>query len=165
MLGCVQVQAATWALDRGVSVVICNGMQDHAIETILEGRKIGTFFTESSSTGSTPIEFLAENGKLMWDPTWEKTIGKIMGRLHYTRRLFKGMRILFASYDNWLFICSKKHYTLSVELSVGPFLQLHSLGLIVNVQNRQKLRILLPKFMLDYKLLLNVKGKKKSHAI
>ena len=57
-----QVQAATWALDRGVTVVICNGMQEKAIKTILAGRKIGTFFTDSS-TGSTSVEVLAENGK------------------------------------------------------------------------------------------------------
>lgn len=57
-----KLNAATWALDRGVSVVICNGSQDHAIKTIVGGRKVGTFFTETTST-STPVEFLAENGK------------------------------------------------------------------------------------------------------
>lgn len=59
-----KLNAATWALDRGVSVVICNGSQDHAIKTIVGGRKVGTFFTETTS-GSTPVEFLAENGKLI----------------------------------------------------------------------------------------------------
>ena len=58
-----KVNAATWALDRGVSVVICNGSQDNAIKTIVAGRKVGTFFTEATST-STPVEFLAENGNL-----------------------------------------------------------------------------------------------------
>lgn len=58
-----KVNAATWALDRGVSVVICNGMQEKAIKTILSGKKIGTFFTESSvSGGAPPVETLAENG-------------------------------------------------------------------------------------------------------
>jgi delta-1-pyrroline-5-carboxylate synthetase len=57
-----KLNAATWALDRGVSVVICNGSQDHAIKTIVGGRKVGTFFTEQNSS-STPVEFLAENGK------------------------------------------------------------------------------------------------------
>lgn len=56
-----KLNAATWALDRGVSVVICNGSQDNAIKTIVGGRKVGTFFTETT-TGGTPIEFLAENG-------------------------------------------------------------------------------------------------------
>lgn len=57
-----KLNAATWALDRGVSVVICNGSQDNAIKTIVGGRKVGTFFTETQ-TGGTPVEFLAENGE------------------------------------------------------------------------------------------------------
>lgn len=56
-----KVSSALWALDRGVSVVICNGMQEKAIKAILSGRKIGTFFTETVST-SAPIEVVAENG-------------------------------------------------------------------------------------------------------
>lgn len=44
-----KLNAATWALDRGVSVVICNGSQDNAIKTIVGGRKVGTFFTENTS--------------------------------------------------------------------------------------------------------------------
>lgn len=63
-----KLNAATWALDRGVSVVICNGSQDHAIKTIVAGRKVGTFFTETTSK-STPIEFLAENGKKIIERT------------------------------------------------------------------------------------------------
>lgn len=58
-----KVNAATWALDRGVSVVICNGMQEKAIKTILAGRKVGTFFTETNLGGSIPTEVVAENGK------------------------------------------------------------------------------------------------------
>nr|XP_018904358.1 PREDICTED: delta-1-pyrroline-5-carboxylate synthase [Bemisia tabaci] len=58
-----KVQAATWALDRGVSVVICNGMQDKAIRSIMGGRKIGTFFTEAVNTVTTPTEVLAENAR------------------------------------------------------------------------------------------------------
>lgn len=57
-----KVNAATWALDRGVGVVICNGMQEKAIKMIINGRKIGTFFTESNISASTPVETLAENG-------------------------------------------------------------------------------------------------------
>lgn len=58
-----KVNAATWALDRGVSVVICNGMLDKAIKTILSGRKVGTFFTESTISGSSvSTEVMAENG-------------------------------------------------------------------------------------------------------
>lgn len=59
-----KVKAATWALDRGVSVVICNGMQEKAIKTIIGGRKVGTFFTESTEGSNTvPVEVMAENGK------------------------------------------------------------------------------------------------------
>ncbi|XP_066997085.1 delta-1-pyrroline-5-carboxylate synthase isoform X2 [Anabrus simplex] len=60
-----KVKAATWALDHGVSVVICNGMQEKAIKTILAGRKIGTFFTDSSPTGGAPpVDVLAENARV-----------------------------------------------------------------------------------------------------
>lgn len=58
-----KVNAATWALDRGVSVVICNGAQDKAIKTIIAGRKVGTFFTETAAGGPTPVDTLAENGR------------------------------------------------------------------------------------------------------
>lgn len=61
-----KVSAATWALDRGVSVVICNGTQEKAIKTIIGGRKVGTFFTETSSGGPTPVDTLAENGEILW---------------------------------------------------------------------------------------------------
>ncbi len=58
-----KVSAATWALDRGVNVVICNGTQEKAIKTIIGGRKVGTFFTENAAGGPTPVDTLAENGK------------------------------------------------------------------------------------------------------
>ncbi|CAB0012813.1 unnamed protein product [Nesidiocoris tenuis] len=60
-----KVRAATWALDRGVSVVICNGMQEKAIKTIMSGRKLGTFFTGASApSGTVPVEQMAENARL-----------------------------------------------------------------------------------------------------
>lgn len=46
-----------------MSVVICNGMQEKAIKSIVAGRKIGTFFTNAPTVGSAPVETLAENGK------------------------------------------------------------------------------------------------------
>ncbi|EDV41280.1 uncharacterized protein Dana_GF10939, isoform A [Drosophila ananassae] len=59
-----KVKAATWALDRGVSVVICNGMQEKAIKTIIGGRKVGTFFTEATeSSNAVPVEVMAENAR------------------------------------------------------------------------------------------------------
>lgn len=59
-----KVSAATWALDRGVSVVICNGTQEKAIKTIIGGRKVGTFFTENVHGALTSVETSAENGLL-----------------------------------------------------------------------------------------------------
>lgn len=60
-----KVSAATWALDRGVNVVICNGTQEKAIKTIIGGRKVGTFFTETTAGGPAPVDSLAENGELV----------------------------------------------------------------------------------------------------
>ncbi|XP_066145413.1 delta-1-pyrroline-5-carboxylate synthase [Euwallacea fornicatus] len=59
-----KVNSAIWALDRGVSVVICNGYAKEAIKTILSGRKIGTFFTDSAVVGSVPTEVIAENARV-----------------------------------------------------------------------------------------------------
>ncbi|XP_073998567.1 delta[1]-pyrroline-5-carboxylate synthase isoform X2 [Rhodnius prolixus] len=59
-----KVRAATWALDRGVSVVICNGMQEKAIKTIMTGRRLGTFFTDTAGPGTAPVEVLAENARI-----------------------------------------------------------------------------------------------------
>ncbi|CAH0719874.1 unnamed protein product, partial [Brenthis ino] len=58
-----KVNAATWAMARGVSVVICNGMQEKAIKTIISGRKVGTFFTDCPSISSTSVDVMAENAR------------------------------------------------------------------------------------------------------
>lgn len=58
-----KVSAATWALDRGVSVVICNGTQEKAIKTIIGGRKVGTFFTNAITGSQVSVDTMAENGK------------------------------------------------------------------------------------------------------
>lgn len=59
-----KVKSAAWALERGVCVVICNGMQDNAIKTILAGRRIGTFFTDAGNDGAhAPTDILAENAR------------------------------------------------------------------------------------------------------
>ncbi|XP_065649444.1 delta-1-pyrroline-5-carboxylate synthase isoform X3 [Hydra vulgaris] len=53
-----KVEAASFALDRGVSVVIANGVfKDTTIITdILDGKKIGTFFTDAENEGPTSEE-------------------------------------------------------------------------------------------------------------
>lgn len=59
-----KVNAALWAMDRGVAVVICNGTQEKAIKSIMSGRKIGTLFTQAAGS-TTPVEVIAENGNLL----------------------------------------------------------------------------------------------------
>lgn len=56
------MNAATWAMARGVSVVICNGMQEKAIKTIVSGRKVGTFFTDYVTDTSNSVDAMAEDG-------------------------------------------------------------------------------------------------------
>ncbi|XP_068709914.1 delta-1-pyrroline-5-carboxylate synthase-like isoform X1 [Montipora capricornis] len=47
-----KVKAAKWALERGTSVVIANGTSsDYVIRQVLDGRKVGTFFTLVDETG------------------------------------------------------------------------------------------------------------------
>ncbi|XP_032516398.1 delta-1-pyrroline-5-carboxylate synthase isoform X1 [Danaus plexippus] len=58
-----KVNAATWAMARGVSVVICNGMQEKAIKTIISGRKVGTFFTDTPSVSTASVDVMAENAR------------------------------------------------------------------------------------------------------
>ena len=58
-----QVKAATYALARHCSVVICNGCEENAIVNIVKGKKVGTFFTNAVHRG-TPVELQAKLGKL-----------------------------------------------------------------------------------------------------
>ncbi|CAL4102293.1 unnamed protein product, partial [Meganyctiphanes norvegica] len=57
-----KVKAASWAIERGTSVVICNGMKEAAIREVLNGRKIGTFFTQSQEH-DLEVEVLAKNAR------------------------------------------------------------------------------------------------------
>lgn len=50
----LKVKAATWALEHGVNVVICNGSAQHTIKAIMDGRKVGTFFTNVQQMGNPP---------------------------------------------------------------------------------------------------------------
>ena len=60
-----QVRSACWALDKGISVVICNGMAENAVRDIVAGRKLGTFFTDYRN-GGTSVETAAEQGTDTW---------------------------------------------------------------------------------------------------
>ncbi|XP_046563781.1 LOW QUALITY PROTEIN: delta-1-pyrroline-5-carboxylate synthase-like [Haliotis rubra] len=53
-----KVNAATWALKLGSSVVICNGCEENAIVNIVKGKQVGTFFTMEENVG-TPVEVQA----------------------------------------------------------------------------------------------------------
>ena len=56
-----KVKSALWALEHGSSVVICNGMRHNSIRKIIDGQKIGTFFTQATPD-ATPVDILAKNG-------------------------------------------------------------------------------------------------------
>lgn len=57
-----KVRSATWALEKGTSVVICNGMEERAITGIIRGKKLGTFFTDSKHVG-TPVDIMATKAR------------------------------------------------------------------------------------------------------
>ncbi|KAG8174637.1 hypothetical protein JTE90_007385 [Oedothorax gibbosus] len=57
-----QVSAASWALERGIAVVICNGTNEQAVSRIVQGKRIGTFFTDHKSLTNT-VETHAVNAK------------------------------------------------------------------------------------------------------
>lgn len=59
-------QAAAWALERGTSVVIADGTSsDYVIRQVVDGRKVGTFFTMVEETGPS-VEKQAAGGTLVW---------------------------------------------------------------------------------------------------
>nr|XP_042896618.1 delta-1-pyrroline-5-carboxylate synthase isoform X2 [Parasteatoda tepidariorum] len=57
-----KVAAASWALERGIAVVICNGMDEQAVSRIVQGRRIGTFFTDHKNVTVT-VETNAINAR------------------------------------------------------------------------------------------------------
>ena len=59
-----QVRAAAWALEHDTSVVITNGFQENAILNVVNGKKIGTFFTPVKAH-STPVEIQASKGRFI----------------------------------------------------------------------------------------------------
>lgn len=55
-----KVKAATWALERDVSVVIADGFGEQIIRSIMKGKNVGTFFTKAKAYG-TPVDIQAAN--------------------------------------------------------------------------------------------------------
>ncbi|XP_037091518.1 delta-1-pyrroline-5-carboxylate synthase-like isoform X2 [Pollicipes pollicipes] len=75
-----KAKAATWALDHGVSVVICNGLQDKAIKDIVAGRRVGTFIAKQNPGGAA-VEVLAKGarrgGRTLQSLSWQDRAGVI----------------------------------------------------------------------------------------
>ncbi|XP_042902316.1 delta-1-pyrroline-5-carboxylate synthase [Parasteatoda tepidariorum] len=57
-----KVAAGSWALERGIAVVICNGTDEHAVSQIVQGKRIGTFFTDNKNVTVT-VETNAINAR------------------------------------------------------------------------------------------------------
>uniref|UniRef100_A0A8C2X731 Delta-1-pyrroline-5-carboxylate synthase n=1 Tax=Cyclopterus lumpus TaxID=8103 RepID=A0A8C2X731_CYCLU len=77
---CSTVKAAMWALQGGTSVVIANGthpkVTGHVITDIVEGKKVGTFFSEIKPAGPT-VEHQTEMAR---------TSGRTLASLHPDQR-------------------------------------------------------------------------------
>lgn len=60
-----KIAAASWAVEHDCSVVICNGQQENAITDTINGKKIGTFFSNSEidDEACETKEILASKGK------------------------------------------------------------------------------------------------------
>lgn len=57
------MKCASWALDHQVAVVISNGKVDKGILNIIEGNKVGTFFSPLPHE-TVPIDLQAMKGSL-----------------------------------------------------------------------------------------------------
>merc|ERR1719471_718188 len=57
-----KVRSASFALDHGCSVIICNGMKYNTIRNIMAGNAVGTMFTPLQISG-TSVEVLAKNAR------------------------------------------------------------------------------------------------------
>lgn len=57
-----KIEAASWALAKDCSVVICNGELENAIVDTLAGKNIGTFFTKAQVADSARVEQQALQG-------------------------------------------------------------------------------------------------------
>ena len=58
-----KVSSAIGALQAGVATVICNGSGHHPILKVVDGKKIGTLFTNQASSLEMPIEQVAEKSE------------------------------------------------------------------------------------------------------
>lgn len=74
-----KVFSAAWALERGVSVIICNGADELAVSKVMAGKPCGTFFTDAKQQ-HVAVETLAANCKLAW---WRKENCLLNASFHF----------------------------------------------------------------------------------
>ena len=55
------MRAALWALDHDVAAVIANGFVQDSITSVIDGKRVGTFFTKATTDGLS-VELQAMNG-------------------------------------------------------------------------------------------------------
>lgn len=87
----LQVKAALWALQSGTSVVIANGtspkVTGHVITDIVEGKKVGTFFSEIKPAGEgsrhpSPLHSLHQQVKVQGNAWWKVSHLQTVSRQH-----------------------------------------------------------------------------------
>ena len=54
-----KVSAAMYALSKGVTTVICNGLSHNPISSIMAGKRLGTMFAKTRAKEGPPVEELA----------------------------------------------------------------------------------------------------------
>ncbi|CAF2710056.1 unnamed protein product [Rotaria sp. Silwood2] len=127
-----KVKCASWALDHNVAVVISNGQMDKAILNIVDGKKIGTFFTNAPAE-TLPVDVQAlkvrDGSRLLQRLTAEQRktiINKMASNLiEYSKDILQANKQdleeamkegLKASLLNRLDLSEKKLETLSIGL-------------------------------------------------
>lgn len=74
-----KIKSALWALKKGTSVVICNGGTSGVLTRVVDGQKVGTFFTEhSNETDSSQLAKLARSGSKKLESLGPETRSKII---------------------------------------------------------------------------------------
>lgn len=75
----LKIKSSLWALKRGTSVVICNGSAPNVISRVVEGDRVGTFFTNhDSETESSQLASDARNGSVTLNELGGKLRSKII---------------------------------------------------------------------------------------
>ena len=81
---CFQLSAALWALDHDVAAVIANGFAQNSITDIVDGKRVGTFFTKASVEGPA-VEVQAMNGDWFDLVFWSSSVSMFTQKCHVYR--------------------------------------------------------------------------------